>query len=252
MGLFTGFRGVLTYFYRYSLVTRLAHRHKLTLNDTKALFRAGRGLFCVLPFGERNRLLCPMNPVDRTTVIPALPNQAGRTNVPGLRRLWLIEARHLLGVTDPRTMPGFSLSSWTLPATGLQLAEDAAIQAFKFPADRAGHEQKASVGVAGVTYEQTLTLTIPRDHPVTALAMQRMAGRKWVAIYEDGNGERKLVGTLKQPLRFGWQLKTAPNAYQLTWTGSTKQPAYFFDDEGLFTGLASADFSTGFSYDFFA
>lgn len=193
-----------------------------------------------------------MNPVDRTTAIPALPNQAGRTNVPGLRRLWLIEARHLLGVTDPRTMPGFAPTGWTLPPLGLLLSDEGQIQEFRFPADRGSYTQKTTNGVAGTVFEHTLTLVIPRDHPTTALIVQRMSGRRWIAIYEDANGQPKVVGTPAQPLRFGSEQKTTPNAYLFSWACSTRQPAYVLDDAGLILGQQGADFSFGFSYDFFS
>lgn len=193
-----------------------------------------------------------MNPVDRTSTIPALPNQGGQANVSGLRRLWLIEARHLLGLTDPRTVPGFISANWLLSPTALQLTEDARIQAFKFAADRGDYQQKASVGVQGVLFEQALTLVVPKDHMTTALVVQRMTGRKWIAIYQDANGQRKVIGTPRQPLRFTADLKASPNGYLFSWTTATRQPAYFFNDDGLLLGQTDADFSSGFSYDFYS
>lgn len=193
-----------------------------------------------------------MNPVDQISVIPALPNQAGQANVPGLRRLWLIEARHLLGLIDPRTVPGYVGSNWLLTPTGLQIAEGARVQEFKFPANRADYSQKAIVTVHGVAFEQSITLVVPRDHMTTALAVQRMTGRKWVAIYQDANGQRKVVGTPKQPLNFLADFKTSPNAYLFSWATATKQPAYYFNDDGFFAGLTDAEFSYGFDYDYFS
>ncbi len=193
-----------------------------------------------------------MNPIDRISVIPALSNQHGQANVPGLRRLWLMEVRHLLGMTDPRTIPGCIGSTWILSPQGLQLSESALIQEFKFPADRGSYTQKAAVGVWGVGYDQALTLAIPRDHPTTALIVQRMTGRKWVAIYQDANDQLRVIGSPKQPLRFAAEQKTSPNAWQFSWTCQTRQPAYTLNDDGLILGLLGADFSFGFSYDFFS
>ncbi len=196
-----------------------------------------------------------MNPIDRTTAIPALPKQGGQANVPGLRRLWLIEARHLLGVIDPRTLPGFLTSNWLLSPTGLNLGEDATLIEFRFPPDRANHEQKAANSVQGVVYNQRIVLDVPRDHPTTALAVQRMSGRKFVAICLDANGLYKVIGTAKQPLRFIADFSGKPNNYTFAWGTSTKQPAYFFNDTGLFVDSDSdfsTEFSNGFSYDFFS
>ncbi len=196
-----------------------------------------------------------MNPTDRISEIPQLPTQGGQANVPGVRRLWLIETRHVLGVLDPRTTGGV-MTSWTLTPEGLNLAEDAVIHAFKFPADRGDFDQKSTTTVHGVVYAQSLVLDVPRDHSITALAAQRMTGRKWVAVYEDANGLRKLVGTTKQPLRFLAQQKTSPNGYAFSWMTETRQPAYFFNDNGLLDLLVAdggtAEFSYGFSYDFYS
>jgi hypothetical protein len=163
----------------------------------------------------------------------------------------LIEARHLLGFIDPRTSPGFINSSWLLTPTSLQLGEDTKIVAVKFPASRGSYNQKASVGVQGVLYDQALTFIAPRDHLTTTLFAQRVAGRKWVAIYQDGNGLRKLIGTPKQPLRFTSELRSNPNAWAFSLIGQTKQPSYGWNDDGLLDTYAlDADFSFAFDLDF--
>lgn len=196
-----------------------------------------------------------MNPLNRVPAIPVIPKQGGLANVPGLRRLWLVEARHVLGVDDPRKTPGFITDNWLLTPGGLALSEDAVLNALSFPSDWADYEQKATVGVPGVSYQQSLTLQLPHDHIQTTLAVQRMMGRKWILIYEDGNGLRKVVGTDKQPMRFLATLKTSPNAWLLNWTGETRQPAPVFNDNGLFVASDldnTTEFSYGFSYDFFS
>ena len=194
-----------------------------------------------------------MNPNDRISTIPALPNQNGTANVPGLRRLLLIETRHLLGLIDPRTVLGTLTAGWSLTPTGLQLSEDAIVQSLKFPSDRGDYNQKPKSSVHGVAYEQAISLTVPNDHPDTALVVQRMTRRKWVAIYQDANGHLKLIGTPKQPLRFLAQYDVSPSGYLFSWVGETRQPAYFFCDNGLLDLVgANADFSYGFSYDFFS
>ncbi|RAI73304.1 hypothetical protein HMF3257_00610 [Spirosoma telluris] len=188
-------------------------------------------------------------------MIPALPNQNGQANVPGFRKLWLIETRYILGMVDPRTIAGALADGWMLTATGLQIAEDAVIQAFKFPADRGEYSQKASVTIHGVSYAHSLSLMVPKDHPLVALVVQRMSGRKFVAVYQDANGLMKLVGSPKQPLRFLAEMKTSPNGYAFSWTTQTRHPAIFFTDPDLFLtdrDGGPAEFSFGFSYDFYS
>ncbi len=170
--------------------------------------------------------------------------------MPGLRQLWLIEARHLLGLTDPRTLPT-DLTGWTLPENGLQLSEDAQVINLRFLRDRSGYSQKATNSVHGIAYAQALVLEIPRDHAQTTLFVARMTGRKWVAVYQDGNGLYKLVGTPSQPLRFSAEFKAAPNGYMCSWTTDTRWPAYHLAEQpGRW--LLDAEFSYGFSYDFYS
>jgi hypothetical protein len=171
--------------------------------------------------------------------------------VAGLRRLWLIETRHLLGFIEPRTLGGFIASNWLLAPFSLQLGEDTRIVSVKFPASRGSYNQKAQVGVQGVLYDQNLTFIVPRDHPTTTLFAQRVAGRRFVAIYEDANGLRKLIGTYKQPLRFSSELRTNPSAWSFSLSCQTKQPSYAWTDDGLLDTIGlDADFSFGFDYDF--
>jgi hypothetical protein len=196
-----------------------------------------------------------MNPINRVPAIPAIPKQGGLANVPGLRRLWMIEARHTLGVADPRRTAGFVQSNWLLTPDGLALAEDAVLNALTFPADWGSYEQKGANSVQGVSYQQNLTVVLPRDHIQTTLAVQRMMGRKWILLYEDANGLRKVVGTTKQPLRFSATLKSTPNNWVFAWVGETRLPAPVFNDNGLFVASDldySTEFSYGFSYDFFS
>ena len=221
----------------------------------RPFFAGKRAFFASYEMGKIGRYFGPMNPLNRVPAIPAIPRQGGVANVPGLRRLWLIEARHVLAVDDPRQSPGFINTSWLLTPEGLQLSEDAVLNALSFPSDRGAYEQKALVTVQGVSYGQSLTVVVPRDHIQTTLAVQRMMGRGWILIYEDGNGLRKLVGTKKQPLRFDANLKSTPNAWVFSWTGETRQPAPLFNDNDLFAASdlnLTTEFSYGFSYDFFS
>lgn len=192
-----------------------------------------------------------MIPYDLTSTIPALPSVGGQANVAGLRRLWLIETRHLLGFIEPRTLGGFISSNWLLAPLSLQLGEDTRIVSVKFPASRGSYNQKAIVGVQGVLYDQSLTFIAPRDHLTTTLFAQRVAGRKFVAIYEDANGLRKLIGTYKQPLRFTSELRTNPSAWSFSLSGQTKQPSFGWTDDGLLDTIGlDADFSFALDYDF--
>ena len=187
-----------------------------------------------------------MNLSDRTPAIPALPNQGGLANVPGLRRLWLIETRHVLALTDPRTVPLGTTFGWMLPANGLQLAENALVVALAFPAGRGDYEQKQAETVHGPEYQHLISLAVPKDDPIRANMFRLMTGRRWIGVYQDANGLRRVVGTIRQPLRFSVQMRTT--GYALAWVSRTAGPAPLINDPNLFD--ERAEFSYAFTYEF--
>lgn len=164
---------------------------------------------------------------DRTTTIPALSKQGGQTNLPGIRRLWLIESRHVAKWVDPRQVAGATCAGWVVAENGFNLCADAVIYDWRFSASKGDYQEKVVTTVQGVQYEQAIKLSLPRANPNTALALMRMTGRKWLAIYTDGNGLVRLVGTPKQPLRFAHNLLIGRNEQQLAWQCSTRLPAIY-------------------------
>jgi hypothetical protein len=138
-------------------------------------------------------------------------------------------------------------AGWYLPDQGLQLVDDAPIYDWLFSANRGGYEEKATNSVQGILYEQAVKLVLPKDNPDVRLALERMAGRKWLLIYTDANGLTRLVGTKRQPLRLQQQFSNGRNEHVLTWTGNTRLPAlYLTDADALSLGALIAyqfDFS---------
>lgn len=185
-------------------------------------------------------------PTDRIADLPELPTISQNTNVPGIRRLWLVDVRHVASLIDPRTLPDGLGGGLILPEGGLELIDDAVLYEFRFPADAGGYTQKSVVTPHGISYSQNLTLIVPKDHPQTALAFQRMVGRRWIAIYTDGNAQQKLVGTLQQPLRFTSELAVGVNRYALSWSTETRHPAWFLAETDSL--LLTAYFSTAFDF----
>lgn len=191
-----------------------------------------------------------MTPVDRTTDIPALPKQAGQTNVPGIRRLWLVEDRHVLGVIDPRTQPG-TLTSWALPEGGLTLIDGEAFPyvALTCRAALGTYNQRTVATVQGVAYAQTVGITLPRYHPQTQLVLARLMGRRWVAVIQDANDLGHLISLPQYPLRFDIAFGANPSSFNLVGSTLTPQPALGFSDFWLFEN-EGAEFSYAFSDEF--
>ena len=187
-----------------------------------------------------------IQPTDRSPDLPVLSTISQKANVPGIRRLWLVDVRQVVALTDPRTLPDGLCAGLVLPEGGLELQDDAVLYEFRFPADAGGFTQKSVVTVQGVSYHQTLTLSVPKDHPQTALAFERMAGRRWIAIYTDGNDLQKLVGTIRQPLRVTSELAVGVNRYTLSWSTETRHPAWFLAETDSL--LLTAYFSTAYEF----
>ena len=211
-----------------------------------ALFYPERCLFCVLPILGLNPQLCGL--MNSTNNIPALSFTSVRSNLPGVRRLWLIDRREVVTVLDPRRLATLT-DGWLLGPGGLQLAETATVHAWQFRAGQGTYTETAQTSAQGDSYRQLLVLTLPGDVPMTTLAVQRMAGREWVGVMEDVQGQRRILGTERQPLRFSSSLTAAPNR-TLTFLADTLLPAPFLNDKDIFS--TDADFSYGFSYDFYS
>lgn len=107
----------------------------------------------------------------------------------------------------------------------------------------------------GDRLQARLSITVPRDAPDVAVAIQRYRElRYFLALYQDANGLCKLVGSREWPLRFRGALSTGqrtgdPNGYTLQFAAEQPAPAAFYH---TFAGSASERrvFSAGFSFGF--
>ena len=108
----------------------------------------------------------------------------------------------------------------------------------------------------GSYYKSKLTLTVGKDDPDlgAALAVLRQL-RYYVAVYLDGNGLTKLVGSPETPLRFLSALETGRrgtdlNGHQLTFSAETVDPAGFYQTLVVPPGGVRRVFSSGFTFGF--
>lgn len=165
----------------------------------------------------------------RISDLPNLSPAAGQPNLTGVRRLWLIEARHVADIIDPATVPG-DRASHILPEDALQLTAGAVVYFLSFSPRRCSYDEQEQASSQGVSYAGRIALTIPRDNPVTALVADRTSRRQWVAIFEDANDQVRVAGTVRQPLYVSHSFSTSAAERQLVFSTVTRYPAPFLSE----------------------
>ncbi len=168
-------------------------------------------------------------------------------NVGGVRALRVWPASNV-------RLPAYTGSSLDVP---LQLLDADNYADIWFPDDQAGFEEPEADDAQGPLYKPSLQLLVVRDAPDLQEAIDRLrAVRYFVAVYADGNGLTKLVGTPEHPLRFSAGLETGKrptdrNGYPLAFTGQTPRPAPFYlTQEQVSVVPIRRAFSAGFSFGF--
>lgn len=101
---------------------------------------------------------------------------------------------------------------------------------------------------AGRLKEQKLTGFVPKDTPDIGNLLEEMERCRFIVVYNDNNGYKKLLGTLNSPMRFVYELDTTDkfsgrNGHQLTFYRQSSDKAPFLANGG--------DFNIDFSNDFF-
>lgn len=95
---------------------------------------------------------------------------------------------------------------------------------------------------AGIRYDYTLTLRIPKDRASVATTLFARRYRDFILRITNANELVRLLGTDEVPMRMGQQMLwpgevSGFNGYEIRFTGSFPQPAFF---EGAASGSGSA------------
>lgn len=166
----------------------------------------------------------------REQPIPTLPD-ALRANLTGIRRLWLFRADSVLSIKDPARAPQYQFSEFMLPVGALELQEGSTVIAWQLRPKWASFTEASSEPEQGLKFKQIVSVSLPRDNPQTAMALQLMVTADWILGYQDSNGYLKLIGTQKQPCRLELQTSVgSSNSYALNWTTETTRKAPFLSD----------------------
>jgi len=101
--------------------------------------------------------------------------------------------------------------------------------------DSASFTEDLVTAFAGNAYKVEISAIVPCDTPDTLKQIADMERRrKYLVIYQDGNGNYKLAGTTKVPLRFSAKATTSAGAaglnhYAITFAGIQRTRAIFID-----------------------
>ena len=102
--------------------------------------------------------------------------------------------------------------------------------------DSATFTEDLSRSFSGKIYKVDLSTIVPCDNADTLSLINEMERRcKYLVIYMDGNGNYKLAGTTKAPLRFAAKATTglgaaALNHYAISFSGNQLKRAIFIQD----------------------
>lgn len=124
-----------------------------------------------------------------------------------------------------------------------------------FQAGTGQFEEPEDADGQGSFVEQKLSIVVPRDEPDVAAAIAAYRSlRYFVALFQDGNGYTKLVGTPTCPLRFEAGLSTGQrsgdrNAHVVAFTCDSPDPACFYQHFPATAGNRRV-FSAGFTFGF--
>ena len=124
-----------------------------------------------------------------------------------------------------------------------------------FQAGSGQYEEPEDEDGQGDFYKQKLSVLVPRDEPDVAAAIAAYRSlRYFVALYQDGNGYTKLVGSPASPLRFEAALSTGQrpgdrNAHTIVFAVNSPTPAYFYQHFPATAGSRRV-FSAGFTFGF--
>jgi hypothetical protein len=101
--------------------------------------------------------------------------------------------------------------------------------------DSQQHKEPPEREDAGLIYNTEITGFSPGGSEEAREAFAEMDGRKYVAVFIDGNGEYRLAGGIFSPLRFYASFSTGRNTadragHEILFTGKTFEKAIFIDN----------------------
>lgn len=118
-----------------------------------------------------------------------------------------------------------------------------------FDQPNGGFREELSVDDNGEFFKQQLEIYVPKDTPDAAYFLSRLAAIRCIALYQDGNGYAKLIGSKSYPLTFKTRLEVAgKNGYSLQWSAESSTPASFYMHFEIPPAGTRKVFSAGYTF----
>ena len=97
-----------------------------------------------------------------------------------------------------------------------------------------GYKETEKKNQHGNSYDRILVGLVPKDTETLADLFDEMEGFRYVIIYTDNNGKKKVVGSIESPLQFKADMDTkvdanGRNGHPITFFGSSSHKAYFYN-----------------------
>ena len=138
---------------------------------------------------------------------------------------------------------GGVLRLWAIPQNDISvagatvtIASDANMVSIYVREDSASFREDLQKSFAGSIYKVDVSAVVPCENSDTLKLIEEMEQRsRYLVIYLDGNGNYKLVGTVKSPLRFSAKATTGLgtaglNHYAVSFTGNQLKRAIFISN----------------------
>lgn len=146
-------------------------------------------------------------------------------NVPGLVRFWFVPVQ---GVASLPQRVGTTIFDDILLKQGYRWFTG------EVSVDSLDYQEPWKEDEVGGFFDIKLSGFVPKDTPTSNLAFYQMKRQRYLAIYEDRNGNRKLVGDLEHTLEFTYKLSPGrsgndSNGFEFTFSTRGDSAAFFYE-----------------------
>lgn len=149
-----------------------------------------------------------------------------KTNGSNLANLVRIKAIGLKNVKKVRLNK--LLNSHTLEAWPVRVVNDATFFDIRTVPGACNFFERKVTSNGGVSYESTIEFFLPSDSTTIRDELASNVEEMYILAIEDSEGQKRLVGTEKNPLKLIYDFKTATEkGYKFQFIGETIQPAYY-------------------------
>ncbi len=146
-------------------------------------------------------------------------------NTGSLAKLHMIPVEDVVSIPDPEDY---------VVVDPVVLDIDCMWYTMQFTQDTPGFEESENKSKSGSFFNINLDGFIPGHNPVLTSILCEMRHRKWIIIATDHDGQKRLIGSLKNPVRFKWKFNTGNKTsgrkgYDFTFYNQAKNPPYFYE-----------------------